>query len=300
MYTETIYKKIHKCPLCNSDKKAFWYMSMAGGGDDHFREFNEEVPVVQCGNCGLFYTEYVLTDQAKNDFFEKYSSKVHEDSEEAVLQRQKMYELEFEYISQFMDFKNGIKVLDIGCAEGKFLDFFAEKGCMCHGIEIGKEAAEIAGRKYNIFQGRLPDLNISEWYNLIIMRGVIQYFEEPRDYFEKVDKLLNDNGLLYITSTPNTDSICHRLFKDKFTLPICAVAQNGFSTKVLCDYWKKKGYLLQGEKYFYEETPYANLYEDINKVQKALDYTKTGQRIDFNSPAFWGNMMTLVFSKQIR
>ena len=49
------------------------------------------------------------------------------------------------------------------------------------------------------------------------------------------------------------------------------------------------------DKYFYEETPYANVEEDILRVAKAIEYKRKNQEITFKAPAFYGNMMSLVY-----
>ena len=298
MYSENRkkFQKVCRCPLCDINKKTFMYMSEAGGVDDHFNEFPEEIPIVKCDGCGLIYAEYVLSEREKKSFFALYSSKVHEDSKETINKRQVMYQLEFDYIAQYLDLSKSAKVLDVGCAEGKFLDFFSQEGLECYGVEVGMEAANIAESKYKVYKGNLPELEINEKFDLIILRGVMQYFESPKDYFRKINSLLNQNGLIYITSQPNMDSVCHQLFKNKFILPVCAIARNGFSKEVLVRFLG--GYCLIGEKYFYEESPYANINDDIEKVYKAVRLIKEGKTVDFKSPAFWGNMMTLVFKKQ--
>ena len=246
-------------------KNIYVYELGGGGGDDRLNEFTEKVPIVKCNGCGLIYSEYVLTEREKNRFFGLYSSKVHEDSKETMDKRQIMYQLEFDYIAQFLDFSKLSKVLDVGCAEGRFLDFFAQEGLDCYGVEVGEEAASIAESKYKIYKGNLPQLDFTDKFDLIILRGVIQYFENPQDYFRKIDSLLNKNGMIYITSQPNMDSLCHQLFKDKFILPVCAIARNGFSKNILFKYWSSMKYRLVGEKYFYEESPYAKIFDDIDE-----------------------------------
>lgn len=96
-------------------------------------------------------------------------------------------------------------MLDVGCAEAKFLDLFANAGCECFGVEVGEEAAQISSRRYKVYCGNLPDLEFDETYDLIISRGTLQYFEQVHHYLDKMDKLLNDDGLIFITSLPNTD-----------------------------------------------------------------------------------------------
>ena len=52
-----------------------------------------------------------------------------------------------------------------------------------------------------------------------------------------------------------------------------------------------------GERYFYEETPYADVEEDVLKMAKAVQYKRDGKEIDFKAPSYWGNMMTLMYKK---
>jgi hypothetical protein len=48
---------------------------------------------------------------------------------------------------------------------------------------------------------------------------------------------------------------------------------------------------------FYEETPYANVEQDILAVADAIQKHSRGQEIDKMSPAFWGNMMSVIYAK---
>lgn len=291
------YEKIIECPMCGGVEHSYLYSSMAGGADDQQGRFADEVPVIECSNCGFVYAQYVFNESGREEFFKNYSSEVHEESVLKVDKRQRMYQIEFDYISQWMKYDLHPRVMDVGCAEGKFLDFFSNAGCECFGVEIGEEAAEICSHKHKVYQGRLPELQIKERFRLIISRGTLQYFEEPVRYLEKMDALLEENGLIYITSLPNMDSFCHKLFKQRFGLPVCAVARNGFTPDVLKAWFLKRGYKLCGEKYFYEETPYADVLNDIRAVNQAITLKQERKEIDFVSPAFWGNQMTLVFGK---
>ena len=50
-----------------------------------------------------------------------------------------------------------------------------------------------------------------------------------------------------------------------------------------------------GDGYFYDKTPYANVAEDINLVAKAIKLRQKGETINFKSPPFYGNMMSLIY-----
>jgi SAM-dependent methyltransferase len=106
------------------------------------------------------------------------------------------------------DFK-GIKVLEIGCAEAGFLAAVKGIGADVSGIEISKERVDIAHEKnedLKIFIGdvsseNLPD-NITEKFDFIVMREVIEHIPNKETTFENLYKLLNKGGYLFISFPP--------------------------------------------------------------------------------------------------
>ena len=49
---------------------------------------------------------------------------------------------------------------------------------------------------------------------------------------------------------------------------------------------------------FYEETPYCDLENDVRKVMADYKLYKEGRREEMGtSPAFWGNMLSMIFKK---
>jgi hypothetical protein len=130
---------------------------------------------------------------------------------------------------------------------------------------------------------------------LIIFRGVLQYVPDPKAYLEKAIGILADNGHIFITAQPNMESLCFNLFKENFTQSVTGVDFIGYTEKLFNEYFKTKGLKKITDKYFYEETPYANVEEDILRVAKAIEYKRKNQEITFKAPAFYGNMMSLVY-----
>lgn len=298
-YLDNDFKKINNCPICGAADCSVLYKIATGASDDYEgREINRAVEVVKCG-CGFVYAKEILNESGRAKFWREYASRCHESVEENVRKREIMYKLEYEFISSFLRECDQPSVLDVGCGEGGFLEFF--RGMRCYGVELGEQAAEKESKKFKIFKGELPNIDFSEIgeekFDLIIFRGVLQYLDEPIKYLKKADSILKKGGKLYITSTPNADSFCAKLFKEYFSFAVCSVAGNGFSQKVLTDFLRKYNYQLCGEKYFYEETPYCNLVNDIRIVSNAIESIENGKLINFRSPAFWGNMMSLVYRK---
>lgn len=71
---------------------------------------------------------------------------------------------------------------------------------------------------------------------MIIFRGALQYCIDPRLYLRKAMRSLKEDGHLYITSPPNTQSICFKLFKENFVLPVGVTDYYRFNETLITDY----------------------------------------------------------------
>lgn len=274
---------LHCCPWCEEDRYKILYKD----------EFNSEI--VKCDCCGIVYAKKRLNKTGLSKYWKNYLSRVHLHDFKAVEQRLIMYKIDYDFISKF---KNKGNVLDVGCGNGSFMTIFENAGYNVVGVEYGQEAAEAASKNHNIICGEFPDLDIKNKFDLIIFRGVLQYVPNPKDYIDKAISLLNNNGCIFITAQPNIDSLCFKLFKDKFTQPVTGIDFIGYSELVLTKYFVEQKLHKIAEKYFYEETPYADIENDILKVANAINKIRNGEQIDFKSPAFYGNMMSLVYRKE--
>ena len=166
----------------------------------------------------------------------------------------------------------------------------------------GKEAADTAGKTHRVRYGVFDEMNFGdERYDLIIFRGVLQYVPNPKSYLRKAASILNNNnsakmGCLFITAQPNVKSLGFRLFGKNFTQPVTGADFIGLHEHVLTEYMVELGMRKVGERYFYSETPYADEENDLLKMARAIQYRHEGKPVDFKAPAYWGNMMTLMYS----
>lgn len=274
------------CPWGGDDKSEFIHL--------YYDKFGCEI--VKCKKCGIVFARERLNENGLKKYWSDYLSRVHIHNLITVKQRQLMYKLDYNFINNYI--KEG-KVLDVGCGKGDFLAFFEQDGFIAEGVEFGKEAAIEANKSHKVYYGEFPKINFDKTYNLIVFRGVLQYVPDAKTYLDKAISLLANNGYIFITAQPNMDSLCFKLFKEKFTQPISGTDYIGYTERIFTDYFENKGVEKVSEKYFYEETPYANLEDDILKVAKAIEYKRNGKKIDFISPPFYGNMMSLVYRKKV-
>ncbi|NQV00052.1 MAG: class I SAM-dependent methyltransferase [Parcubacteria group bacterium] len=281
-FTKDDYEVLKKCPWCDSYSFKDW-----GREVKNFKS-------VECAACGLIYVQNRLNKTGLAKHYENYLSIVHQANEEANQKRELMYQLEFDLINSHC--KKG-KVLDVGCSGGYFLNHFEKNGYECYGVEAGQEAAKEASKKFKIYFGDFADLKIDIKFDLIIFRGVIEHILYPKKYLQQAVNLLNEGGCIYITSTPNSQSLCCGLFEEMWNQHEPEGHLMHFRAQHFDNFFASSKFDKIVEHYFYEKTPYSDVQNDIVKVSEAILRNRETLPIDHKSPAFYGNMMSLVYKK---
>lgn len=280
------FEILDRCPWDNSPAETAEFLYQDDMGCD----------VVRCPECGIVYAKRRLNENGLPKYWGDYLSRVHVHDPEAVEKRIKMYQIDYEFSHLYVP--RG-KVLDVGCGNGSFMDVYEEHRYETFGIKYGKEAAASAEKRHRVRYGVFDEMDFGEEkFDLIIFRGVLQYISNPKNYLSKAVSLLKPTkGHLFITAQPNMDALAFRLFGKFFTEPVTGADFIGLTESALSTYLHKIGLRKIGERYFYEETPYADVEEDLLKMAKAIQYRRDGREIDFKAPSYWGNMMTLMYKK---
>lgn len=113
------------------------------------------------------------------------------------------------------------KILDIGCGNGKFLDYLIKRGFESYGVELTGKAAQRAGQipGLQLKVGPLVTGDFSEiFFDAVCMWHVFEHLTEPKETLRIVCKILKPGGYLMI-SLPNIDSFQSKLFRGKW-LPL--------------------------------------------------------------------------------
>jgi SAM-dependent methyltransferase len=106
------------------------------------------------------------------------------------------------------------RVLDVGCANGSFLDTMKLLGWRTHGVELCERAARIAARKGHrvVVGGSAEDLRVPERdFDLVYLWHVLEHTFSPRRALENMFDVLRPGGRLMM-AVPNHGSLQARLF----------------------------------------------------------------------------------------
>lgn len=99
-----------------------------------------------------------------------------------------------------------LKVLDIGCGEGKDAVYLAEQGCIVtafditnSGIRKTKALAEERGVEIDAFVADINSFSINEQFDIIYSTGTIQYLHNDNieNFFKKIKAMVNVGGYVY-------------------------------------------------------------------------------------------------------
>lgn len=190
-----------KCSICKSEdwsnldylrNQEVWY-------NNDLREKNEPVGFKICKKCG-----FVTYDYVENERLSK-----HYDRERPVMSannivtcnRKNQYHLKF--LSDTMyDIINqsgkNAKILDIGCAQGSFLNMLRN----VYGFEkvLGTEWSEAFSNfgRYEYGLDISRDIDESLKYDFISYYHVLEHIQYPDEELKKIHNLLDDDGFLYI------------------------------------------------------------------------------------------------------
>ncbi len=176
------------------------------------------------------------------------------------------------------------RILDVGCGLGKFLELFPVPLWDKYGVDISDVAVQEARSKGIRIKSYDQAYDYpEECFDVIVFRGSLQHLDTPFSVIKRCIALLKPGGWMVFLSTPNSNSLCYKLFG---TLPFLDSHLNFLipSDTMLRDVLTNFGLRVTEIRYPYLETPYARPVRDhLCFVLRCL-----GISLPF---AFWRNIM---------
>jgi len=267
------------------------------GADESGREVwasDEYFTALKCTRCGLVQMDPGLSPEGLGVYYSTYL-KHRLDETLKFEQRRVQYQQDAEFLRRFVTTGT---ILDVGCSGGFFLDALGS-GFSRMGLEIDAEAARFAGETFGLDvrpETLGQDSLDAGQFDVVIFRGVIEHIYDPGAALARASTLLSPNGRLYICATPNLNSFCAEVYREKWNLWHPVQHINIFAVETLHRLLGADRFDVEGVDFPYLGTPYEQASQDYRQVAEDVPMLANGRAaITLRSPPFWGNMMSVVF-----
>ena len=143
--------------------------------------------------------------------------------------RKKNYRTILNHIQQYKSL-NGLHLLEVGCAEGWFLEEAKRRGLTTLGIEPSSKHANIARAKgFKVIQDFFPNDKVkNSQFDCLIFNDVFEHLPNPVEALQACEELLVPGGLLII-NLPSSNGFFYRLAE---------LMQNLGNTKLMQRLWQ--------------------------------------------------------------
>ncbi len=176
------------CPICSGEK----FKSIPKFKSHH---------IVKCTSCSFIFSNRVPLPSELDDVYNNYRY-------EATIETAATLSKKEVIAKRLISIKPTLKVLDVGCGNGAWLDAFKNLGCQTYGTEYNEYQMRIAKSKGHIILegGLFPQTLSIDKFDVIIFTEVIEHILNPVPVLNHLNSLLIDGGHIFIT-TPNFSAI---------------------------------------------------------------------------------------------
>lgn len=164
--------------------------------------------IVRCTNCGLIYSNPQPVPFDIQDHYGVPPENYWKENYFTVTDN--YFQGEIAKLKALLDFKNGMKSLDIGAGLGKQMIALSKAGFDTYGFEPSKQFYERAISKMGINPDKLKLGTIEEveypenHFDFISFGAVLEHLYDPSDSILKAMKWLKPNGIIHI-EVPSSD-----------------------------------------------------------------------------------------------
>lgn len=200
------------CPLCHSPDD-----TPCAIVHDRLLGIPGQFTLVQCTSCNLHYLNPCPTKKELERYYPKdYDPFTTPLPDELSFFRRMSVRYGLRKRCRIVQrFKRGGHMLEIGCANGLFLDAMRRVGgWQLYGVEINELAARYARERLglDVVTGELADAGLpDDRFDAVVMWDVLEHVHDPQETLRGVHRVLKSDGVLFLR-LPLLDSWDRRLF----------------------------------------------------------------------------------------
>lgn len=237
--------KTVNCDLCGGETHDLFLEVDVNEKNPRFYRYARNVPdkqrftgkhtIVKCNACDLVFTnprftteelEVVYSSEAiiggvfrSFDYlFNSDDPDILRSTEKGATFDPKFYQWKFDIIQEYTNGKpNDLKLLDIGCGDGRFVFDAIKRGYQATGIDLSPDRVKQGMDRYKLKEGTLKCMNVDEFaagetFDIVVMWDVIEHVESPASVLKNLQKIAHKDTVFFIL-TMSMDSITYKLFK---------------------------------------------------------------------------------------
>jgi len=166
--------------------------------------------IYTCGGCGLQFMNPLYSDKHLEDYYSRYTE-VDEDNlkkwEEPLL-----YGHDY-YLQLVERFEKPGQMFDVGSGSGALMQAAIKRGWQVQGYDVDPKSTALLAQRLNttVYSGDFITAPIPEGqFDLVTMHQVLEHVKNPKDYLEKIARLIKPGGTFFI-AVPNIDSLSNRV-----------------------------------------------------------------------------------------
>lgn len=258
-------KQVVQCPLCGTCEAEKQFSKK---GRDFFR----------CPGCGIELQWPLPTSEELSAYYdESFASGMYKefaaaDEMKRMTARQRMKEIQRHVIIEG-------RWLDVGCANGVFVETAASHGVEAEGVELSAHAVEGGrSRGLKLHLGTVDNVPDAAAFDCVTAFDVLEHVLDPGAFLEGIRACLSDGGCAVLT-VPNTGGIVRRLMGRRWYFYIPEEHLHYFNRRNLSALMQKHGFdvldvgaTYKPMTYDYSMTQFAEYNPLIYKVLKAVSF----------------------------
>jgi SAM-dependent methyltransferase len=209
------------CPLCAGNNLKLYLKGSPHALDlSAFGSSRTELScgtILRCANCSLAFTETRPSAEQLQGLYRNMDTAVYE-SETAgrVRTAQRHLKILHRYAA------GPGRLLDVGCASGRFLDACARAGWSAVGIEpsemLSAQARQLLAGRATVLAATLQDAALDRAsFDAVTMWDVLEHVTDPAQFFQTALSLVKPGGLI-AANVPNLDSLPARVLGRRWPL----------------------------------------------------------------------------------
>lgn len=219
-------KKVEVC--CNNCGSSASSLVTYGVEHEYKNTTSDTFSVVKCKDCGLVYlnprpdvSELSTIYPSQYYAYHLAEKNVEKENTGSLLYkaRRHVYLSRLEKALSKCTPAETLKVLDIGCADGRALNWYKQARSVkveTFGVDFDERAVELARKAgHTVYCGRFEDADVPEqFFDLVVATHVIEHVADPRAFAKRAFEVLKPGGI-FLIETPNIEAADARLFKNR-------------------------------------------------------------------------------------